>query len=50
MESLSPEIRVADILKEFELKTHEEHIAEADAMQRRYLQEMGQRAEHGASA
>jgi predicted amidohydrolase len=33
IESLSPEVRVADIIKEFDLKTHEEHIKSATAMQ-----------------
>ena len=41
IESLSPEVRVADILKEFELKTHEEHIGEADAAQRRWREKLG---------
>ena len=36
IESLSPEVRVADILKEFDLQTHEEHIGEADIAQRRW--------------
>jgi len=41
IESLSPELRVADILKEFELKTHEEHIGAADAAQRRWREKLG---------
>ncbi len=36
IESRSPEVRVADIMKEFEFKTHEEHIQAADAVQRKY--------------
>ena len=34
IESLSPEIRIADILEEFGLITHEEHIGGADTMQK----------------
>lgn len=41
IESLSPEVRVAEVLKEFDLKTHEAHIQEADAKQRRCLGKMG---------
>ena len=33
IESLSPEIRVADIMKEFDLLTHEQHIASAESVQ-----------------
>jgi predicted amidohydrolase len=33
IESLSPDVRVKDILTEFELKTHEEHIASAELIQ-----------------
>jgi hypothetical protein len=33
IESLSPELFVNDILKEFELKTHEEHISSAELVQ-----------------
>lgn len=33
IESLSPDVRVADILAEFDLLTHEQHIASAEAMQ-----------------
>lgn len=33
IESRSPDIRVADILEEFEFNTHEEHIASAEAAQ-----------------
>jgi len=39
IESLDPEVRVADILREFDLKTHEEHVQEADRAQRRRLAE-----------
>jgi predicted amidohydrolase len=35
IESLSADVKVADILDEFELKTHEEHIENADRMQRK---------------
>ena len=35
IESLSADVKVADILDEFELKTHEEHIESADRMQRK---------------
>lgn len=34
IESLSPELRVAEVMEEFELKTFQEHIGEADAMQK----------------
>ncbi len=34
IESLSPEVKVADVLEEFELKTYEEHIKGADNMQK----------------
>jgi len=34
IESLSPEIHVADILKEFDLLTHEQHIASAESVQK----------------
>ncbi len=40
IESLDREVRVADILKEFELQTHEEHIQEADRMQRQWLEKL----------
>jgi len=33
IESRSPDLKVADIMKEFELKTHEEHIAFATKAQ-----------------
>lgn len=33
IESLSPDVKVADILEEFELKTHKEHIKSATDMQ-----------------
>ncbi len=36
IESLSPDVRVADILKEFDLQTHEQHVGEADIAQRRW--------------
>ena len=44
IESLSPDVRVADILKEFDLRTHEEHIADADVVQRRWREKMNERA------
>jgi hypothetical protein len=33
MESRSPDIRIADVLKEFGIPTHEEFIAQSDAAQ-----------------
>jgi predicted amidohydrolase len=36
IESLSPDIKVADILKEFNLKTHREHLKEAEAVQDKF--------------
>ncbi len=36
IESLSPDVKIADILKEFELKTHEEHIKSATDMQMKF--------------
>lgn len=33
IESLSPEVKVADIIKEFDLRSHEEHIKSATEMQ-----------------
>ncbi len=33
LESRAPEVKVADVLREFEIRTHEEHIARAEAMQ-----------------
>jgi hypothetical protein len=33
LESLSPDVLVKDVLKEFELKTHEEHIRSGDVAQ-----------------
>jgi predicted amidohydrolase len=33
IESVSPDIRLADVLKEFDLKTHEEHIASGEREQ-----------------
>jgi len=38
IESRSPDVRVADVMKEFEFKTHEEHIQAADAVQKKYWQ------------
>jgi len=35
IESLSPDLKVADIIKEFDLKTHEEHIKSATEMQKK---------------
>lgn len=43
IESLDPDVRVADVLKEFDLQTHEQHIAEADAAQRRRREGVTQR-------
>jgi len=40
IESLDADVRVAEILKEFELQTHEEHIREADQAQRRWLDKL----------
>ena len=34
IESLSPDVKIADVLEEFDLKTHEQHIGGADAMQK----------------
>jgi len=36
IESRSAEVRIADVMKEFELKTHEEHMQAAEAVQRKY--------------
>jgi predicted amidohydrolase len=36
IESLSPDIKVADILREFDLKTHNEHIKSATDMQSKF--------------
>jgi hypothetical protein len=33
IESRAADVKVADVLKEFEIKTHEEHIASAEAVQ-----------------
>jgi len=33
IESRSPDVKISDIMKEYELKTHEEHIAMADQVQ-----------------
>lgn len=38
IESLSPDLQVNDILKEFELKTYEEHIASAEIVQNKTRQ------------
>jgi len=35
IESLSPDVKVADLIKEFDLKSHEEHIKSATDMQKR---------------
>ncbi len=35
IESLSPEVSVQDILREFDLKTYEEHISSADTIQKK---------------
>ena len=40
IESLAPEVRVADILKEFDLRTHEQHIREADVVQRQWHEKL----------
>lgn len=40
IESLDADVRVAEILREFELQTHEEHIREADQAQRRWLDKL----------
>ncbi|HID76525.1 MAG TPA: carbon-nitrogen hydrolase family protein [Planctomycetaceae bacterium] len=34
LESRSPEVRIADVMREFELKSHAEHIRQADLAQR----------------
>jgi len=34
IESLSPEVAVSDILKEFDLKTYDEHIGSAEKAQK----------------
>ena len=36
IESLSADVKVADVLKEFEIKTHEEDIAHAEAVQMKH--------------
>ncbi|MFV1964822.1 MAG: nitrilase-related carbon-nitrogen hydrolase [Pirellulaceae bacterium] len=33
LESRSPDLQIADVLREFDIRTHEEHIARADTMQ-----------------
>ncbi len=33
LESRSPDVKVADVLREFDIRTHEQHIARADEMQ-----------------
>ena len=40
IESLDAEVRVTEILKEFELQTHEEHIQAADRVQRQWLDKL----------
>jgi len=40
IESLSADVHVADILQEFELKTHEQHIGEAEAAQRQWQEKL----------
>jgi predicted amidohydrolase len=40
IESLDADVRVAEILKEFELQTHEEHIRQADRVQRQWLDKL----------
>lgn len=39
IESLSPDVKVADILDEFDLKTHKEHIKSATNMQKKLREE-----------
>ncbi len=41
IESLSPELRVGEVLREFGLKTHREHISNAQEAQERSAQEVG---------
>ena len=36
IESLAPDVKVADILKEFDLKTHEEHMKIAEVAQKKF--------------
>jgi predicted amidohydrolase len=36
LESRSPDVKVADVLREFDINTHEEHIARADALQEKH--------------
>jgi predicted amidohydrolase len=36
IESRSPEVRIADVLKEFELETHADYIARAETMQQKH--------------
>lgn len=38
IESRSADVKVADVMKEFELDTHEEHIQAAEAVQKKYRQ------------
>jgi predicted amidohydrolase len=38
IESRSADVKVADVMKEFELDTHEEHIQAAEAVQKKYWQ------------
>ena len=40
IESLSADVRVADILTEFDLKTHEQHIQEADGVQHQWHEKL----------
>ncbi len=40
IESLSPEVRIADILKEYDLQTHEQLIQEAEEVQRRWRKKL----------
>lgn len=36
IESLSPEVKIADLMKEFSLKTHEEHMQISEVVQKKY--------------
>jgi predicted amidohydrolase len=40
IESLDADVRIAEILKEFDLQTHEEHIRQADRVQRQWLDKL----------
>jgi hypothetical protein len=33
VESRSPDVKICDVLREFEINTHEEHIARAEEVQ-----------------